>query len=136
MGGVVEWTFYSELAPDTPGVHVCPVYDCAIDHDEKDCHFLMPDLSITHQDAPENWKDRPHREVVEELLKYHVRWWNDPRLDAWPFLERLGGPLRMAQAGKPENVRKTALSVPPISSSLWTRPEMRWNPIGSRRWRQ
>ena len=104
-GGVVEWTFYSELAPQTPGASVCPVYDCAIDHETKHCHFLMPDLSITHAEAPEDWKDRPHELVVEELLKYHVRWWNDSRLGEWPFLARLGGPLRMAQAGLPENVR-------------------------------
>ena len=101
----MEWTFYSELAPQTPGASVCPVYDCAIDHETKNCHFLMPDLSITHAEAPEDWKDRPHEQVVGELLKYHVRWWNDSRLDKSPFLARLGGPLRMAQAGLPENVR-------------------------------
>ena len=43
-GGVVEWTFYGDLAPATPGASVCTVYDCGIDRENRDCHFLLEDL--------------------------------------------------------------------------------------------
>ena len=59
-GGVLEWAFYNELAPRTPGAHVCPVYDGGIDHNNKICHLLMADLSRTHTEPPMNAKDRPH----------------------------------------------------------------------------
>ena len=88
-GGVVEWTLYNEIAPDTPDASVCPIYDCGIDRDTKDCHFLMPDLSVTHSEPPKDFADRPHKAVIEELLKYHIRWWNDDRLDEWPFMQQL-----------------------------------------------
>ena len=85
-GGVVEWTFYNELAPKTPDASVCPVLDCGFDHNEKNCHYLMPDLSVTHEDGPKKATYQLHKAVIEELLKYHIRWWNDPRLDEWPFM--------------------------------------------------
>lgn len=65
----------------------------------------MPDLEVTHTEPPKDAKDRPHEAVVEELLKYHVRWWNDARLDDWPFMSKAGGPLRMAQAIAEDDVR-------------------------------
>ncbi|MDE3000042.1 MAG: phosphotransferase [Gemmatimonadota bacterium] len=103
-GGVLEWEFYNELAPKTPGTHVCPVYDGGIDHTNKICHLIMADLSGTHTEPPMNAKDRPHEQVVAELLKYHVRWWNDPRLETRTFYVRHGGPLRMAQAIAKEDI--------------------------------
>lgn len=109
-GGGVEWTFYDELAPKTPGASVCPVYDCGIDREAKDCHFLMPDLSVTHSEPPKESADRPHEAVVEELLKYHIRWWNDTRLDDWPFMQKAGGPLRMAQAISEGDIRDSCAS--------------------------
>lgn len=89
-----------------PGAQVCDIFDCGIDKEQKLCHFLMPDLSVTHQEPPKE-ASVPHERVVEELLKYHIRWWNDPRLDEWPFMQRAGGPLRMAQAISEEDVRKS-----------------------------
>jgi thiamine kinase-like enzyme len=106
-GGVVEWTFYDELALETPNASVCSVYDCGINLEAKDCHFVMPDLSVTHTEPPKDEKDRPHEAVVRELLKYHIRWWNDPRLNAWPFMQKACGPLRMAQAIGDEDVRSS-----------------------------
>ena len=67
----------------------------------------MPDLSVTHQEPPREETERPYSRVIEELLKYHIRWWGDSRLEAWPFYQRAGGPLRMAQAIRPEDVRKS-----------------------------
>lgn len=104
-GGRVEWAFYDELAPATPDASVCPVYDCGIDRETKDCHFLMPDLSVTHKEPPKESTERPHEAVVAELLKYHIRWWNDARLEEWPFMQKAGGPLRMAQAIEEADVR-------------------------------
>ncbi len=105
-GGVIEWTFYSELATKTPKAKVCPIYDCGIDHENRSCHFLMADLSKTHSDSPpEKEEERPYEAVITELLKYHIRWWNDNRLNEWPFFQRHGGPLRMAQAIDEEGVR-------------------------------
>ena len=112
-GGVLEWAFYNELAPRTPGAQVCPVYDGGIDHENKICHLIMADLSRTHTEPPMNAKDRPHDQVVAELLKYHVRWWNDPRLETWPFYVRHGGPLRMAQAIAKEDVHANCRAFEP-----------------------
>ena len=71
---MLEWAFYNELAPNTPGAHVCPVYDGGIDRMKiRFATFLMADLSRTHTEPPMNAKDRPHEQVVAELLKYHVR---------------------------------------------------------------
>ncbi len=112
-GGVLEWAFYNELAPNTPVAHVCPVYDGGIDHNNKICHLIMADLSRTHTEPPMNEKDRPHEQVVAELLKYHVRWWNDPRLETWPFYVRHGGPLRMAQAIAEEDVHANCRAFQP-----------------------
>lgn len=109
-GGLVEWTFYDELAPNTPGSSVCPVYDCGIDRESRDCHFIMPDLSVTHGDPPKANEDRPFEAVVREFTKYHTAWWGHERLDEWPFLVSPGGPLRMAAAIAPEDVRKNAAS--------------------------
>ncbi len=39
-GGVFEWAFYNELAPNTPGAHVFPVYDGGIDRTDQICHLL------------------------------------------------------------------------------------------------
>ena len=72
-----------------PGAQVCDIFDCGIDKEQKLCHFLMPDLSVAHQEPPKE-ASVPHERVVEELLKYHIRWWNDPRLDEWPFMQRAG----------------------------------------------
>ena len=60
-----------------------------------------------------NAKERPHEQVVAELLKYHVRWWNDPRLETWPFYVRQGGPLRMAQAIAEEDVHASCRAFDP-----------------------
>ena len=106
-GGVIEWTFYNELASSTPGVSVCPVYDGGIDHENRDCHFLLADLSETHVDHPPKEGLQPYEAVVEELLKYHIHWWNDSQLKEWPFYNRHGGPLRMAQAIAEEDVRES-----------------------------
>ncbi len=112
-GGVLEWAFYNELATNTPGAHVCPVYDGGIDHENKICHLIMADLSRTHTEPPMNAKDRPHDQVVAELLKYHVRWWNHPRLETWPFYVRHGGPLRMAQAIAEKDVHASCRAFEP-----------------------
>jgi len=109
-GGVIEWTFYNELAPKMPDVSVCPIFDCGFDHNEKNCHYLMPDLSVTHKDGPKEATEQLHKAVIEELLKYHIRWWNDPRLDEWPFMMQAGGPLRMAQAISEKDVRDSCAS--------------------------
>lgn len=107
-GGVAEWTFYNELAPATPGVSVCPVYDCGIDRESQGCHYIMPDLSVSHTEPPKDNKDRPFEDVVRELVKYHAEWWNHPRLEEWPFQVSPGGPLRMAAAVKAEDIRESA----------------------------
>lgn len=104
-GGVNEWTFYSELAALTPQAKVCPVYDCGIDRDRKDCHFLMADLSETHVEHPPKETGPPYEAIIDELLKFHVHWWGSSRLESWPFFNRHGGPLRMAQAIAEEDVR-------------------------------
>ncbi len=106
-GGVAEWAFYSELAPQTPGASVCPVYDCAIDHDRRRCHFLMRDIGVTHENEPP--KERPYGRAVEEVLKYHISWWNHTRLDKWPFTVALHSAKGVSAAIAEEEIRKSCV---------------------------
>ena len=77
----------------------------------------MPDLSVTHQEPPREETERPYSRVIEELLKYHIRWWGDSRLEAWPFYQRAGGPLSNHAPGFTRNTtsrsRKMAGDHPP-----------------------
>lgn len=106
-GGVVEWTFYNELAAQTPDASVCEVYDCGIDKENRVCHFILEDVSVTHTLAPPK-DERPYEDAIREFGKYHVRWWGDERLNEWPFAGMPGGPLRMAAAVAPEKIRESA----------------------------
>ncbi|NKB70316.1 MAG: phosphotransferase [Candidatus Latescibacteria bacterium] len=104
-GGLIEQIFYDELAAQTPAASVCPVYDFGLDQAAKDCHFLLADLAVTHTDSPPDKSLQTYTAIVEELLKYHIHWWNNPRLEKWPFMQQAGGPLRMAQAIDEADVR-------------------------------
>ena len=59
-GGVLEWAFYNELAPKTPGANVCPVYDGGIEHTNKIATLSCRPFRDTHRIADER-KGTPPR---------------------------------------------------------------------------
>ena len=100
-GGLAEAVFFNELAAQTPRAPVFRCYDFDSDKASRQCYFLFEDASATHTEDPPEDADSSidlSRQIVDEITKFHVRWWEDPRIAQDDFTRGRGGPLRMADA--------------------------------------
>ena len=102
------------FAKFTEGIDDPPVprhYDHLVAPDKTAAHFLMEDLNTTHK--PQSGRSlEEYALLIEGLLKFHIRWWEDDRLAEPDMQRRAYGPIDAAQATDPATTRKitTALN--------------------------
>src|SRR6185295_81347 len=67
-----------------------PWYDAQYSQDLDAAHFLMPDLSLTHEKTVtvdevtlgrSMPSERQLEQVIDTIADFHAHWWNHPRLD-------------------------------------------------------
>ncbi len=106
----IEAILYNDIAPqmDDPAVPRC-VYT-ASDPEHQLGGILLEDISVSHERLP--WplpRNRPNRVELEksldELLKFHIHWWQHPYVDQ-KLADEQGGPLVLGHVAKPEVIRR------------------------------
>ena len=107
-GGIAESVFFNEIVAQTPDPPVFRCYDFDYDRDARQCYLILEDASVTHVDTPpkaEGFTVALYKQIIDELLKFHIQWWEHPRISQADFLRGRGGPLRMVDAATPEITR-------------------------------
>lgn len=104
--GMIEATFYSEIAPVMADPPVPSSYHVAFDDETGFFHLILEDVRCTHM-MTEAAPDKTQFEaIVDELLKIHTYWWNDPRIQQTDFAQIRGGMAGMAQVASPEEIQQ------------------------------
>lgn len=105
--GWAEVIFYTELVTGMADFAAPRCYAAAADITSRTSHLLLEDLSTTHYVQVKSALTlTQYQQCVDELAKLHAHWWEHPDLSADKFMQPHGGPLRMAQAIAPEQIRR------------------------------
>ena len=107
-GGVHETELYADFVArmHEPPVGVC--YDYAVDDATKTCYLLLQDISKTHDAPGDDLTETDFHAATRSLARFHTHWWEHDWLRARRFDSAHGGPLRMANACSPKNIRANA----------------------------
>ena len=101
-GLAAEVIFYKEFAAEAEGLAIPRHYFAFADHEQQVCALIQEDVSFSHERLaiplpPDRPTTKEWEQVVDELVKLHVHWWNHPLL-AERLVDEQGGPLNMAHA--------------------------------------
>lgn len=107
-GGVHEIVFYEKIVAEMNDPPVATCYDAQSEDSERNCYLLLRNLAGPYQSGKMGTTESQYGMAVRALLAFHTHWWEHPYLNNAHFKQPHGGPLRMANACSPENIRKNA----------------------------
>lgn len=104
---LADLEFFATFTQDMDAPPVPRHYDHLIAPDQACAHFLMEDLNTTHKhERKGRYSLEEYAYLVEGLLKFHIHWWEDPRLSQIDMLRCADGPIAMAQIATAKNIRQ------------------------------